>query len=353
MTKKQSLKFKFRKNMSIGAMGAEDDTKYLIDCFINTGDFEVAADVNDPHSIILGRTGAGKSALIEKIKKEKQNVIELLPEELSLNYISNSNILSFFESIGVNLDIFYQLLWRHILVVELIQKRYKINNENNTKSFFETLNDIFSRDRKKERAINYLRQWGDKFWLETDVRIQELTHKLENELRGSVNLSVYGIDSSLSGTEKLSSEEKLEITNRAQAVVNRVQIQELNQVINFLAQEVFSDTQNKYYIVIDKLDDNWVDDIARYRLIRALIETIKTFRRITPVKILIALRIDLIGRVFDLTRDAGFQEEKYEDLMLRIKWSSSDLENLLNKRIGLLVREHYTKNGAKFKDLPM
>jgi len=350
--KKHTTKqFKYKKHMSIGAMSAEEDSHFLQECFIDTGDFEILTEIHSSKCIVLGRTGSGKSALLETIKQKEEHVIELLPEELSLGYISNSNILSFFENIGVNLDLFYQLLWRHVLSVELIKKKFKITNEYNNRNFLERLGEIFNRDRKKEKAIEYLRQWGDKFWLETDSRIKELTTKLEDELRGNVDLTALGVPINASGSEKLTKEIREEICERAQAVVNRVQIQDLNQVIGLLAQDIFNDTQQKYFITIDKLDDNWVEDEMRYRLIRALIETTKTFRKISQVKIIIALRLDLLGRVFDKTRDAGFQEEKYEDILLRIKWSKEQIESLLDKRISLLIRQAYTQESAKFHDI--
>lgn len=113
---------------------------------------------------------------------------------------------------------------------------------------------------------------------------------------------------------------------------------------------LFNNKQQKYYIVIDKLDDEWGDNDndndIRYRLIRALIETIRGFRKIVPVKIIVALRTDLLYRVFDRTRDSGFQEEKYEDYILHIKWRKNELRDLLDKRINLLIRETYTKKGS-------
>lgn len=343
--------FKYKKHMSVGAMSAEEDHRFLQDCFLDTGDFEVLTDTHNPKCIALGRTGAGKSALLEKIKQKEEHVIELLPEELSIGYISNSNILTFFESLGVNLDLFYQLLWRHVLSVELIKNKFKITNEYSNRTFSERLSEIFRRDQKKEKAINYLRQWGDKFWLETDTRIKELTTKLENELKGDIDLKSLGIPINASGAEKLTRESKQEICSRAQAVVNKVQVQDLNNVINLLAQDIFTDTQQKFFIIIDKLDDNWVEDEMRYRLIRALIETIKTFRKVSPVKIIVALRLDLLGRVFDRTRDAGFQEEKYEDMLLRIRWSKEQIEEMLDKRTSLMIRQAYTQDKVKSGDI--
>lgn len=351
MAKPSVHAFKFKKHMSIGKLGAEEDHLFLRSCFVDTGDFQVAIDTDSSHSIVLGRTGSGKSALLEKIKEECEHAIEIHPEELSLNYISNSNILSFVSQVGVNLDLFFQLLWRHIFAVELIKTRYKITNEDQVQGFFDRISLNFKKDRKRERAIEYLREWGDKFWLETDVRIQELTKKIESELKAGIKVSELGVPLTAEGAKKLSEEQKYEVSERATKIVNNVQIQKLNELIRFMGDDVFDDPQNKFYITIDKLDENWIDDSLRYQLIRALIETIKTFRNIEPVKILIALRKDLLDRVLEHTNYQGFQPEKYRDLYLPVKWNSEDLYNLVSKRVGQLMRQQYTTKAAKFDDV--
>lgn len=85
--------------------------------------------------------------------------------------------------------------------------------------------------------------------------------------------------------------------------------------------------------MIDQLDEDWAETETRYRFIRALIEEIKSFRNLPQVKILVALRQDLLEIVFDRTRDAGFQEEKYEAYLLPLKWTENELEQLIEKRI--------------------
>ena len=61
----------------------------------------------------------------------------------------------------------------------------------------------------------------------------------------------------------------------------------------------------------------------------------------TSLKIVIALRYDLLMHVFNATRDAGFQK-KNMTLYRDIKWSKDQLIELLDKRINLLIRGAYT-----------
>lgn len=85
-------------------------------------------------------------------------------------------------------------------------------------------------------------------------------------------------------------------------------------------------------------------------MIRALIETVKAFQRIQHVKIVVALRQDLLQKIFG-AYDSGVQEEKYQALFLRIRWSQGQLEAMLNRRIGQLVRQEYTQRPVTLREL--
>ena len=349
MGRKQS-KFRFRRLDNIGAAAAEEDIDFLKNCFVDTGVIGVLSDCRDPRSIAIGRTGSGKTALLSRLSETEERVIEILPESLSLSYISNSTVLNFFDRLGVKLDIFFKLLWRHVFAVELIKHHFKIWKEPDKHSFLDMIRNYFVDDNKSKEALEYLETWGKEFWEETEYRIKEVTTKLENDLTGAVKTRFPNISFSVSASDKLSGEMKAEIIQRAQHVVNRVQIRQLSDIIH-LIDKVLSDPQKSYFIVIDRLDENWIEDGLRYRLIRALIETVKNFRKIRYAKIVVALRLDLIERVFKLTRDTGFQEEKYESLYLPIEWNKHSLVDILDSRIDYLIRQRFTKQKVTHKDL--
>src|SRR5437868_146109 len=104
-------KFRFRRNDNIGAVDAELDKDFLENCFVDTGDLEVLLNCADPRRIVVGRIGSGKTAILGRLALRHEKVIEIAPESLALSYVANSNILSFVESLGVKLDIFFRLLW--------------------------------------------------------------------------------------------------------------------------------------------------------------------------------------------------------------------------------------------------
>lgn len=343
--------FRFRKNENIGTADAEFDDRFIDQCYVDSGYLEVLRDCRDSKRIIVGRTGAGKSALIRRLNALESNVISLAPENLALNFLANSEVIRFFEAAGTNLDVFYQLLWRHVLVVELIKFRYNIRNEEAQRNFLSTLAQVFSKDKAKERALSYLRGWGETFWNETEYRIKEITSKIENELKSSLEGTALVTKMSASGASKLSDEEKKEVVSRGARVVSAVQIKELADVIRLLAEEIFTDPLDRYYVSIDDLDTRWVEDSLKYKLIRALIETVKTFRQIQNVKVVVSLRLDLIQRVIEATRDSGFQSEKYEPLILSIRWSSAEIMDILRRRLKALVSERYTTRSIPLEEL--
>ncbi|EFP67730.1 hypothetical protein HMPREF1004_00489 [Ralstonia pickettii] len=346
------VSFRFKKNAAIGEPDAESDGKYLAACFVDTGDYDALADVEQPQRIIVGRTGAGKSALISYLRTDKDHVIEISPEDLSLNYLCNSDVIPKLEAAGVRLDIFYGLLWKHVLAVELLRRKYQLNTEERTSSWLSNfLERLRGRDQSKERAFRYLKDWGDKFWQETEYRIKEVTEKLESDIKAELGAKFGVFDTKASAGAKINAEQKIEAVNHAQRVVNSIQVKALSDVLHLLADEVFNDEQQAYYVVIDRLDEGWVEDSLRYKLIRALIEAIKTFRSVPSVKIVIALRYDLIQSVFDKTRDGGFQEEKYQALFLHLRWTPANLEQMLDKRISKLVSEQYTTRPVKLREL--
>lgn len=180
------IQFKFRKNDNIGAAGAEEDTEFLKECFVDTGDMEILVDPTDRRQIIIGRTGAGKSAILAKLKDIKtEHIIEINPENLALTHIANSTILNFFADIGVNLDPFFKLLWRHIFTVEVLEKYFQ-NHDYESKNIWQQLRARFAGNSRNEKeakeALNYLEKWGSKFWIETEFKVKEITKKLEDDL---------------------------------------------------------------------------------------------------------------------------------------------------------------------------
>jgi hypothetical protein len=329
-------KFRFKRLDRIGVPDAAEDQEFLEHCFVDTEDVEALLDCGNSRRVVVGGTGCGKTALLERVKRGHGRVLVVPPESLALTHITNSTILKFLLSIGVSLDIFFKLLWRHVFTVEILRAQFAVYSEADQVSFLQRVRTLFKAEHR--RAVRYLEDWGKTFWKDTDYRIKELTTKLEQEVSGSIASKMPGFKFSASDVQKLSEAQVEEVVERAQVIVNQVQIRELSEVLGML-DSVLEDPQKPYYLLIDRLDENWIEDRFRYLLIRALLETVRDFRRVRNAKIVVALRRDLIERVFKLTRDAGFQQEKYDAIFLPLDWSERELVQLLQARLRYLLKK--------------
>ncbi len=344
-------KIVIKKGLKVGELDAEADSDLLGTCFVDNGQLSSLLNISSPASVILGRTGSGKSALLYKISQDVEHSAMLDPNDISIRFLEHSNIIQFFNEIDVKLDLFYRMLWRHILTVELLKLRYSLRSESENRSFLNRINQWVDRDSVKKRALEYFTEWGDRFWLETDEQLKELTTKFTKDIKAKLGSKFKNVDISLEGAKSLSEEVRSEIRSLATQVVSGIQIKRLNEVLDLLTEFAFDDKQKRYYILIDKLDEDWAETETRCRFIRALIEETKSLRRIPQVKVVTALRRDLLDLVFDKTRDSGFQEEKYEAYLVRVTWGKDDLRKLLSARVTEVYRRQYTSASVNFNDI--
>lgn len=99
---------KITRNLKVGALDAETDYQLLDKCFIDKGDLNRLLNVDSPEAIVLGRTGAGKSALIHRIHKTVNYCSRLDPNDISIRFLEYSDIIQFFDALDIKLDLFYK-----------------------------------------------------------------------------------------------------------------------------------------------------------------------------------------------------------------------------------------------------
>lgn len=67
----------------------------MLNCFVDLGDLDTIENFKDARCLLIGRTGAGKTALITKLQEDHENRVILIDAEaLAMNYISNSSVVS-------------------------------------------------------------------------------------------------------------------------------------------------------------------------------------------------------------------------------------------------------------------
>lgn len=349
-----SGRFRFRKTDKFGDPSAEQD-RFLENCFVDTGNLEILKNCVDSRAVIVGRTGSGKSALIRRLKDDCEHCIEIDLQLLSINYITGSTLLTFFErELGVKLDLFYQSLWRHVFVAAILKKHYNIQDDSDRQRWFDHIISQILHNKGRIDAFRYLNGWGTQFWTTSEERIKTITTSIEKELQGNAGLEVGQLATlKAGGALKLTEQQEREVARHGQDIVNNVQMNHLSALMDALGEDILTDPKRRYFIVVDFLDEHWVgDERLRVWLIRGLIETVRDFnRKITNAKIVISLRLDLLRRVYRATSDSGFQEEKYEALNLDVTWTRKELEQLLDERVETLVRERYTKKVVRLSDI--
>lgn len=260
---------------------------------------------------------------------------------MSIKYLSNSNILDYFRSIGTNLNFFYKVLWKHVFIVELL-KLYFDEDIKKKDKFFENLynkvkNPFGKVNPAKQKAINYLENWSDEFWLKTEHRVKTLEEELTNKFLTETGFSS-NMFSAKANTEAVNNLKSFsEIKHKAEKVISEIQADELYEIINIMKDELFNDTQKKFYIVIDDLDKEWVSPQIVYDLIASMIEVVKEFQVFKSVKIVIALRDNLHQLVFSANEHRGGQREKFSALYLYLDWDKGSLRELIDKRLKLVT----------------
>lgn len=107
---------KLRSQFTLGGEAAEAD--YLLEeAFFASSDFQVLESRLDHRCFIVGRTGSGKSAVLKHLEEvNPSHVIRISPENLSLPYITNLQAIRYLDSLEVNLDTFWNTLWKHVLL---------------------------------------------------------------------------------------------------------------------------------------------------------------------------------------------------------------------------------------------
>lgn len=336
-------KIVLKSGLKIGESCAEDDHNYLEYCFIEKEQLERLIDLNNNGSILLGRTGAGKTAILSELTSTSElRVTKLDPEALFFQYVSNSKTFDFFAALDANLDVIFSLLWKHILLIEAIKLYFESKNS------FDKALAVFSA--KEKDLKKYLEKFDSKFWTDSEVSMQEIITKIENSLKGSAGVDVEKIKLGAEGARKITTDEKVQIRQNIHSAVNTPLNSLLHKAISDLNM-LTSKKKLSYYIVLDELDENWIANDFKYRLIRALIESIRKFRKVRKIKIIVAMRNDLYEKTVAETADAGFQAEKHDGLIVKLSWNRAKLLELVEARIEKLFQWKYTKSSVRFSHI--
>ncbi|MEU8126412.1 hypothetical protein AB0B68_04280 [Micromonospora sp. NPDC049049] len=334
MAKAKGIVRRLRGEFSLGGEIAEADG-LLNDAFFDSSLYRALRSKDDRRCFVVGRTGSGKSATLLRLKEENPaHVIEINPIDLSLPYITDLGVVQYLSALEVHLDSLYNALWKHVLLIEIVKHRYSINSPDAKQRFLSSVIDKIRGDSKKKAALAYLEEFEGKFWCETDERVRDITHKIEDQFKSeaAAKFGVKPADVNFStGDVSISSrEERVELAQRFQRVVNETQLPKLNTMMQVLNDEILDSPQNFTYIVIDDLDKNWASDRVKNDLIRNLFQVVFDLKRVQNLKVIVALRTNIF-EALDFSTSGG-QGEKFRALTMRVRWTPGEIESLLDER---------------------
>lgn len=324
-------------NFNLGNGVAESDP-LLESAFYDSAAYQMVESKNQPHCLFLvGRTGSGKSAILKHLEDlHPAHVIRIIPENLSLPYISNLDVMHKLTQANVLPDPFFVALWKHVLLVELIQHRYKIMSPQVKQNVLNALMDKLRGDSKKRKALEYLNEFSGKFWCPTDERVRDIIDHFESQLKfdvaAQVNIALAGnAGARLHADRQHVREVHSEQAERYKLVVNEAQIARLNEMIKVLDEDILESDQHFTYVIIDDLDKDWVEEAIANDLLRCLLRALWDLQRVQHLKVIVALRTNIF-EYLDFGSPMRGQEEKYRALTQRVRWSVNGLEDFADTR---------------------
>jgi hypothetical protein len=332
-----------RSDFNLGGEQAEADP--LLDrAFVEWAGYLAVESKTNPRRFLIGRTGSGKSAVLQRLEEvHPRHVIRINPEDLSLPYIVDLGVIRTLDAIDVHLDPLFIALWKHVLLVEIIRHRFNVDSPTKKRTVLQTLRDTFSRDASKQAALEYLEEFGESFWAETDERVREITTNFEERVKqaGGVSLDVPLVGEGQLGIEGVTAATttvRRELADRYQRLVNETQLSRLNKMIVVLNEDILSSPQNFTYVVVDDLDRDWVDEKIVNDLVRCLFRAVLDVQRVANLKVIVALRTNIFDHLNFGARTGG-QEEKFRSLVFRIQWTRRELLAMADERARISAEE--------------
>jgi hypothetical protein len=336
--------------VNIGQNGAEHDDEYLFKCFIDHPAYSDIVDVNTSSTFILGSTGAGKTAILRMINKQQEHSSELAIHDMAMSHIASSDTIIFLKSLDVDLTLIFQALWRHVFLIEYIKVAISASDaEQFDFKLSKILNNI-TRGRQREKLEKFVQEHSKSFWNTVDENVIELTDNLTKEFSTSFASDLKKFTAKAGYVHTLGAQQKVQLQQRAKQFISDTLLSDIPAAISALS-EYTRGRQDKFYITVDGLDEHWVDEDIKFQLLQAMFEALKGLKKLRNFQVAVALRNDLYIKMLRQTPSSQRQIEKYDDLIIRLKWTKSQLRDLADKRIREMFKHRYSSEKVSFEDI--
>ncbi|WP_170761945.1 P-loop ATPase, Sll1717 family [Ruegeria lacuscaerulensis] len=338
-----------RTDTSIGSVQAEEDTTFLINCYVDNEALATVRDLSNSKMFVLGSTGCGKSALLQMIEHHEEKATFLDLDDMAMNYIANSDNIMFLKKIGVDLSFFFRYLWMHVMCIELLKMAKNFDEHDDRQSTF--FSRLFQGNSGNQKIFeDFVGSHKNQFWNTIDRTIIEETEKLEKKVEAEFGGEIHKAKTRAAYAKNLGKDKTEHFQERAKKFVNSALLSDLARIISAISSEL-SNQSRKYFLLIDRIDEHWVDPELKNVLIHSLFEASKKMRKIRNFKPVIALRNDVYEKMNLEHPPSKTQLEKNEDYIVRIRWSKDQLWQLVDTRINYLFRWKYTSENVHFFDV--
>lgn len=275
-----------------------------------------AKDFSSLKTFFVARTGLGKSAILEKVKlsSDKKYIVQIDPESFMPKLLENAASLEALERSGINIDYFLKTLWRFVIVVELLKRKYGAER----KGMFEKLKMSSETQKAAYAFLEKFKVLGPENSL--SERVVGFLDSLNIKLKATFDVA--GIKFTL-GVDKAG---EAEITLIKQ-VLRDFEFPEVNNLVKELDSFLDGDS---YYLLIDELDKAWIRSGISATFIKSLFLAMVDIANLKNVKAIISLRTNLFNQL------KFSQPEKLRPFIAKIAWSDNDLKNMIDLRFKFL-----------------
>ncbi|RDV38731.1 hypothetical protein DV096_07955 [Bradymonadaceae bacterium TMQ3] len=293
----------------LGDITAEGDTslsKYFIS---STPSFSSAIDLNNKRCFLIGRTGAGKSAIINEIQErfahDKNHLcVSIQPDKAYLDKVVQSREFLEISKDSQFSQIIFKLVWHYVIMIRVLQEKYGPEGPKKTWQL------LIGEDFKAYRFLKKARQLTTDGLTMSDTVIG---------LIKTIGLSVGKLTATLDSNNK-----NIELTEFHRLI---------KETDNFFENGFWDVLRgHKLYLLFDDLDEGWdPDSDAQQQLLRALFQVVNKYNHRDRVKPIVALRANIFHGL-NLP-----QREKYTDYIEYVRWTP----NLLKQMLALRVENYY------------
>jgi len=316
------------RHMNIGT-GAAESEDYLTESFYETDEYKKLLDFENKQTILLGRTGSGKTALIKMLHANKNiSSIEINPDNFVIQYIRNNSFIQEMKSLDINLSVYYKFLWLHEIISGIIKHMFP---DNESASFWGIIFGDLNQNKNIDELKKYLQNNDGIFF--KPATMENIVNGLDCFIKTKLgNKNIAEISTGIG------SEQKRTIQSQISMQLNNEHIRNLINTLCVLQEYFGTNTRKKIVVTIDDLDKDWANEDCKYDLLNALQESILMFKGTPNIKIVISLRSDMLAKTIEVTEK---QPDKSLALTIKLHWTREMLSLLVDKKLEYVYKYQY------------